>query len=398
MINEISLWFVFGLLALFALGALVFALFRRSERSAGEAGQFLLLQQEMQKQVEFSLARMREELARSLSDSSSQLRAEVQSLSQQLNERMRETSSTLQGTQTSVGQRLDSAARVIGELQNRLGSLDESSKRILDVGQGLRELKDILQSPKLRGNMGEFFLEDALTQILPQGTFEMQFAFPSGETVDAVIRMGESLVCVDSKFPIESFRRLIEVPAEQVDLRQREAKSFQTVIRKHAESIAKKYIRPQDGTLEFAFMYIPAENIYYETIIRDDLMDGEGSLYSALLQKRVIPVSPNSLYAYLQVILLGLRGLKIQESAKGILAGLGQARGDLSRLQEDFAILGKHLKNANNAYEGVGKRFERFHERFERVTQLDGKSDSTAGLSEPISKNAELPLHGELNL
>jgi DNA recombination protein RmuC len=310
------------------------------------------------------MSELRSELSRSLLENNSSMRTELQSFSTQVGDRLKETSSTLQSTQTSVGARLDNAARVVADLQNKLGGLEESSKRIFDVGQGLKDLKDILQSPKLRGNMGEYFLEDLLRQILPTSAYSIQHTFKSGETVDAVIRLGDALVPVDSKFPLESFIRLMKIADGDPELRAREKKGFISAIKKHSDAIAKKYILPAEGTFDFAFMYIPAENVYYETIIRDDLMDAEGSLYSWLLNRRTIPVSPNSLYAYLQVIVLGLRGMHIQESAQEILRGLGNLSNDLNRTREDFGVLGKHLKNAGNAYDGVAKRIEKFSDRY----------------------------------
>lgn len=354
--------------------ALVFALRKRAPDATQATTQLLLLQQEMQRQVGQSMEAFREELARSLKDSQAGVRAEMQALSTQLNERLRENSSAMQATQTNVGQRLDNATRVVADLQNKLGTLEESSKRIFDVGQGLKELKDILQSPKLRGSMGEFFLEDLLRQILPANAYSTQYAFKSGEVVDAVIQMGDGLCSVDSKFPLESFVRITKIPDSEPENRAREKKVFVQAIKKHADSIAKKYILPEENTFDFAFMYIPAENVYYETIIRDDLVDGEGSLYDWLLKRRVVPVSPNSFYAYLQVIVMGLKGMRIQEGAKHILKGLGQLSHDLGRCRDDFSVLGKHLKNAANAYDGVGKRLEKFSDRY---TLLSGAEAGT---------------------
>lgn len=330
----------------------------------------LLLQQQMQAQLNQQLQAMREEMARSLGDSSKQSREQIALLTQQLNDRMKETATTLQSTQTSVGERLDNAARVVGQLQNKLGNLEESSKKIFELGQGLQDLKDILKNPKLRGNMGEFFLEDLLRQILPPDHYKIQHGFRSGETVDAVIHLGDSMVCVDSKFPLESFVRLVQIPEDQIDFKKKEKKAFVTALKKHADAISKKYILPDEGTYDFALMYIPAENIYYETIIRDDLIDDEGSLYAYLLARKVIPVSPNSLYAYLQVIVLGLRGMRVQEHAKQISADLQRLKGDLGKFRDDYQVLGKHLKNAGGSYEEGTKRLEKFDQRFGMITEV----------------------------
>lgn len=360
---------IFVLIFLAGIAAFLFAVWKRLQPKQ-EDSQFLILQQQMQSQMQNELHALRDELSRSLKDTSQSSAAQIATLSQQLNERMKETSNTLQTTQASVGQRLDNAAQVVGQLQKKLGQLEESSKKIFDLGQGLQELKDILKNPKLRGNMGEFFLEDLLRQILPPEHYKIQHGFKSGEVVDCVIQLGDSLVSVDSKFPLESFVRLVQIPEDQVDLKKKEKRGFVTAIKKHADAIAKKYILPDEGTFDFALMYIPAENIYYETIIKDDLMDEGGSLYSYLLSKKVIPVSPNSLYAYLQVIVTGLRGMRVQEHAKNILADLKRVEGDLGKFREDYTILGKHLKNASGSYDESNKRLDKFQDKFLKVTEI----------------------------
>jgi DNA recombination protein RmuC len=360
-----------GITLVFLVGITVFLfLFFKRLAPKQEDSQFLIIQQQMQSQMQTELHALRDEVARSLKDTAQSNATQISNLSQQLNERMKETSNTLQTTQNSVGQRLDNAAQVVGQLQKKLGQLEESSKKIFDLGQGLQELKDILKNPKLRGNMGEFFLEDLLRQILPPEHYKIQHSFKSGEVVDCVIQLGDSLVSVDSKFPLESFVRLVQLPEDQLELKKKEKRGFVTAIKKHADAIAKKYILPDEGTFDFALMYIPAENIYYETIIKDDLMDDGGSLYSYLLSKKVIPVSPNSLYAYLQVIVTGLRGMRVQEHAKNILADLKRIEGDLGKFREDYTILGKHLKNANGSYEESNKRLDKFQDKFVRVTEI----------------------------
>jgi DNA recombination protein RmuC len=358
----------FGLLALLSLASALLLLRKLGQKK--DDSTHLVLQQQMQAQMQQEIHALREEVARSLKDSSQIAGQQLSTLANQLNERMKETASTLQTTQSAVGQRLDNAAQVVGQLKQKLGAMEESSKKIYDLGQGLQELKDILKNPKLRGNMGEFFLEDLLRQILPSGHYKIQHGFKSGETVDCVIQLGDSLVSVDSKFPLESFVRLVQISEDQIDLKKREKRAFVTALKKHADAIAKKYICPDEGTFDFALMYIPAENIYYETIIRDDLIDEEGSLYAYLMQRKVIPVSPNSLYAYLQVIVTGLKGMRVQEHAKQILADLKRIEGDMEKFRDDYNVLGKHLKNAAGSYEDSNKRLDKFQGKFEKLTDV----------------------------
>ncbi len=361
-------WVVFLVLA--ALTVLVAALvfiFRSNSRDRDLA--LIALQQNMMKQMQEDGVSLRKEFSQSLHESMQNISTVLGGVSTQLNKRMEETNTTLGRTQNNVGDRLDNAAKVIHNLQNQLGTLEESSRRMLDIGQGLKNLENVLRNPKIRGNMGEFFLEDLLRQVLPTGSYGIQHSFRSGVTVDAVVYVGDNLLPIDSKFPVESFVRFLTIPDDEPDKKKKEYRAFIATIKHHANDIAKKYICPDENTFDFAFMYIPAENVYYETIIRNDGTINSDSLYSWLLQKKVIPVSPNSLYAYLQVILLGLKGMKIQESAKEILQGLDQLSGDLRRFQSDYSVLGKHIKNAGNTFEGGNKYLEKFQGRYDQLLQ-----------------------------
>jgi DNA recombination protein RmuC len=332
-------------------------------------GAMWMFRRPQQGSIQTDLHHLREEVRMALAESARQSAEQVNNLTTQISERLKETTATLNSTQSSVGQRLDSTAQVVSQLHLKLGQMEESSKQIYLLGQGLQDLKDILKNPKLRGNMGEFFLEDLLRQILPPGHFTIQHTFRSGEIVDATISLGNSLLSVDSKFPLESFVRLVQLP-DGDENKKRERKAFVTAIKRHADAIAKKYILPNEGTFDFALMYIPAENVYYETIIREELLDDEGSLYSYLLGKKVVPVSPNSLYAYLQVIVLGLRGLKVQEHAQEMMVDLQRIEGDLGKFREDYSVLGKHLKNAGGSYEEGAKRLDKFHTRLGMLTEV----------------------------
>ena len=267
----------------------------------------------------------------------------------------------MQKTQQALGERLDNAARVVGNVQKSLGSLEEANRKIYDVGKDIASLQEILRAPKLRGGLGEFFLGDLLSQILPPDHFTTQYSFRSGEKVDAAIRLGGSLVPVDSKFPLENFRRMLEAVSDEEKTRAR--RQFMADVKKHVDAIASKYILPDEGTYDFALMYIPAENVYYETIIKDDSLGGERSLSQYALGKRVIPVSPNSFYAYLQAIVLGLKGMKIEEHAKEIIQYLSRLEGDFAKFKEEFTLLGKHLGHAQSSFQSAEKRLDQFGQK-----------------------------------
>ncbi|MDI6641581.1 MAG: DNA recombination protein RmuC [Elusimicrobiota bacterium] len=286
----------------------------------------------------------------------------------QVNQQMMSSQKTvgerLDAVQKTIGERLDTAAKVVGDVQRSLGSLSQATERVFEVGKDIARLQEILRAPKLRGALGELFLGDLLAQILPPEHFSLQYKFKSGEQVDAVVRLGTGLVPVDSKFPLENFRRIFDSQTEEEKKVAR--KEFIKNVKKHIDDIAKKYILPDEGTFDFALMYIPAENVYYETIIRDEISDErsqERSISSFALERRVIPVSPNSFYAYLQAIVLGLKGLRIEKNAEIILVHLERLKGDFDRFKQDFEILGKHISAAKSKFDDTDIKLTRFEEK-----------------------------------
>ena len=258
----------------------------------------------------------------------------------------------------TVGERIADTTRVFGEVREKLGELAKGTQQIEEVGKNISSLQDILRAPKFRGGFGELLLERLLADILPHENYELQYRFQSGEAVDAVIKIGDKLVPIDSKFPLEDFERVLvaESEEEQTSLR----RQFTRTIKKHIDNVTK-YIVPDEGTFDFALMYIPAENVYYETILRGNAEVGE--IYAYSLQKRVIPVSPNSFYAYLQVIILGLKGLHIERTASEILGHLGRLQSDLEDFQEDYEVMGGHIRHAANKYDEAGRKLARLEDK-----------------------------------
>jgi DNA recombination protein RmuC len=268
-------------------------------------------------------------------------------------------------------------------MQKSLGGLEEASRRIFDVGKDISSLQEILRAPKLRGGLGEFLLEDLLRQILPPAHFTMQHRFKSGEKVDAVIRLGAGLVPVDSKFPLENFRRALDSCGEAE--RARAERQFVADVKKHIDAIAAKYILPEQETYDFALMYIPAEAVYYETMIKQEGAR-EKSLSEYALSRRVIPVSPSSFYAYLQAIVVGLRGMKVEERATQMARYFSQLQGDVARFGEEFGLLGRHLSHAQSAYQSSERRLDQLAQRLHAV--LDGENAGEAGEPELESPSA----------
>lgn len=290
-------------------------------------------------------------------------------------QRWKEQSDALSKT---VGERIADTTKVFGDVKEKLGELTQRTAQIQEVGKDISHLQEILRAPKFRGGFGELLLERLLADILPRENYSLQHRFRSGETVDAVIRIGENLVPIDSKFPLEDFERIVaaESEEEQVALR----KQFTRTIKKHIDTVTK-YILPDEKTFDFALMYIPAENVYYETILRGYAEESE--IYSYTLQKRVIPVSPNSFYAYLQVIILGLKGLHIESAAREILGHLGRLQGDLQDFQEDYELIGRHISHAASKHTEAETKLTRLSGRLELLTSQapveklpEGKSET----------------------
>jgi len=327
----------------------------------------------IQQQIEKLREQMNEGLARNIS----QLSQQQDTINAQLRGVMDQVNRQLQNSSGEISKRLDNAARVIGDVQKNIGELSEASRRIFEVGKDIATLQEILQPPKLRGGLGEQFLGELLAQILPSEFFVLQYPFSSGERVDAVIRLGDRLVPIDSKFPLDNFRRIIECKTEEE--RKAFQKTFSRDVKKHIDDIANKYILPQEGTYDFALLYIPAENVYYETITKDEAFGEEKGILNYALKKRVIPVSPNSFFAYLQVIVLGLRGLKIEKDAHRILDSLSGLNKELEAFQGEFQLIGKHITNAMNKYEEARRRLDKFGFKLEQIESQPALALSAKG-------------------
>jgi DNA recombination protein RmuC len=282
----------------------------------------------------------------------------VLKMSSQVSERLNQMNQSIQEANKTIGQSLGNATNIFGSVHEKLGRLEETNRQIYEISKDISSLQELLRAPKFRGQMGETMLENLLSQVLPKDHFQMQYKFKSMDAVDAVIRLGERLVPIDAKFSLENFQKMLDTPDEQ----QKNAfrKKFVQDVKVRVDEIASKYILPAENTYDFALMYIPAENVYYETVIKEDL-------FSYCMAKKVIPVSPNTFYAYLQVICLGLKGLKIEENAKTILKNLSMLSVEIDKFKDDFVILGTHLSNASAKYEDSQRRLDRFSDKLTNI-------------------------------
>ncbi len=301
---------------------------------------------------------------------------QLNSVTQQVNERLKENTSMIEKQHGFVGDRLDTAAKAVNTVNSRLSKIEEGNKRIYDIGKDISSLQELLKAPKLRGGLGELFLNDLLAQILPQEHYTMQYTFSTGDTVDAVIHLRDKMIPVDSKFPLENYKKMYETESEEERLNHR--KAFANDVKKRIDEIASKYILPDEKTLDFALMYVPAENVYYEIIVKEQKNERNLSAYA--FEKKVIPVSPNTFYIYLQTILMGLKGFQIEKQAGSILNSLTRLRGDFNKFEEEFSLVGKHIGHARNSYENSEKKLERFSNKLSQVETLGSPESEKSNL------------------
>ena len=280
---------------------------------------------------------------------------------------------TLQENSKQLNERLDRAATVIRDVGREVGQMSE-------IGRSMKELQDFLKSPKLRGNIGEQILKDLLTQVFPKNSFLLQYQFKTGDKVDAAIKTDGGILPIDAKFPMENFQKLAKAKTEEEILLCR--KDFARDIKKHIEAIAKKYILPDEGTMDFALMYVPSESVFYEIINMEDITDYARS-------HRVYVVAPSTLYAHLQTILLSFEGKKVESQSKEVLRLLRALQIDYEKVNDSLDVLGKHIGNASNQYLNVNKGFSNLGQKLSTTKHLTG-TPKTNGHTKQMPVTAEL--------
>jgi DNA recombination protein RmuC len=251
--------------------------------------------------------------------------------------------------------------RTTTQIVDRLGKLDTTAAQMLQRANDLTRLEQALRPPKARGGFGELLLGKLLADSLPADAYQLEYGFRSGERVDAVIR-AEKLLPVDAKFPLDNFERVLNAEGEAE--RALYEKAFARDLKSHVDAIASKYIRPGENTFDFAFMYLPSESVYYELVCGKT-----GGLYAYAIEKRVFPVSPSTFHAFMLVILLGLRGMQIEQHAQEVMAYCAQLAKDFDRFRADFDVVGKHIGNAQSKYAEADRRLERFSANLERAAE-----------------------------
>jgi len=345
------------------------------------AAVFLYFRRDRQRDEEVS--RLKNDVTQGFTAATESIRQEMRHLQNQFGEHMRHQSDVLLKTNSSVNERLDKAGQVIKDVHRELG-------KMTNVARSIDDLQNILKAPKLRGGFGELFLGDLLAQILPREHFDLQHRFKGGEAVDAVIFLGDQMVPIDSKFPLESFQRNIAVTEGEIPKQVR--RQFINDIKKHIQGVAK-YIRTDEGTYDFALMYIPAENVYYEVAVKEDV-GGEGrEVLNYALQQKVIPVSPNTLYAYLMTVMVGLKGMQVEKHTQAMLGKMGRVQKDFNNFQKVYSKLGTHLENARKSYDDADKRLGKVENKLQ---EFGPQEEVVAELSEATKPQLESELPAEL--
>lgn len=272
-----------------------------------------------------------------------------------LNQNVQGMQQRIDETTRALNTRLDKAAEVIQGVSKELGQVQE-------IGRSMKDLQDFLRSPKLRGNIGEQVLKDLLEQYFPRAHFDTQYQFNSGERVDAILKTDKGLIPIDAKFPMENFQKLQK--AENDAGREVAQKDFIKDVKKHVMDIAKKYILPSEGTVDFAIMYIPSESVYYEIIQQDE------DLNEFAREKHVLFVSPNSFYYFMKVLMIGLEGKRVEESSRKILELLKAIQTDATKFGDELGKLTTHVTNAKNTIDRVNTEYAKLSGKIEDVRLL----------------------------
>ena len=343
-----AVWIVAGFLVVALIAALLWSASRRSEAHLSA------IRQEMQNSITAQGQTM-----------SAQMNHLVQTMTQQLGQVRQEVQTGVASTgqlatdaQREVSRKLESSTEAIERMSRQIGEMHQTSQ---DLSKTTSMLQGILSGVKTRGSLGETMLDTLLADALPQTAYAMQYRFAStGSVVDAVVRSGERMLCIDSKFPLEAYRRLVEAGDEA-------RRDFSTAVRKHADSIAEKYILPQEHTLDYALMFVPSEGVYYELVMTEDSKYGRLEEYCRA--KRVFPVSPNAFCAFLGAVAMSLQGQKLEENARHLLASLTGVKQQIDLLAGVHEKLGTHLRYAQQNFEDADSKLDRVRNSLEQMSQ-----------------------------
>ncbi len=302
-----------------------------------------------------------------------------QALDAKLAETHRATEEQYRNTQAQIGQTIKTvqgisgqSAKLISDVTERLAKLDETNRQVVNFSSQLQNLQDILKNPKQRGVLGEYFLEETLKNVLPPNSYQMQYPFKDGSIVDAVVFVKDKIIPVDSKFSLENYEKILNT--SDAEARLKLEKQFKQDLKTRIDETSK-YVKPGERTMDFAFMFIPSEAIYYDLLINKVgavQVNTRDLIEYAFKEKHVIIVSPTSFLAYLQTVLQGLRALQIEESAKAIRANVEKLSRHITSYDDFMKKLGVSMSTTVNHYNNAYKEFKKMDKDVMKIT--DGKS------------------------
>ena len=322
-------------------------------------------------------------VARDLND----MREEVRRLHERVALDTSSLSARLEGIDNRMSETQTTNTQMARGIFETLGDVRQATATVADQARQFSSLQDLLKAPKARGGVGEAMLEELLRQILPPHGYATQHRFSSGATVDAVVRAGGRMVCIDAKFPLANFQRMCNADG---DLERAAAeRAFASDVERHIRDISTKYIVPDEGTFDFAVMYVPAEGLYGEVL---RMSHQRRPLFETAIDARVVPMSPLTMYGYLQTILFGLKCLSIEKSAEAILTYCARLQQDIERFAAEYDTLGRHLVNARAKYEEGARRLDRFRNKLDQALEVgedaDGPGRPIMDLDDDASPNA----------
>jgi DNA recombination protein RmuC len=308
------------------------------------------------------------------------LQNQIQDLGRLVDQKITDTNRTMHESQKNMHQTIQTqfgqSVKIITEVTERLTKLDETNKQVMGFADQLQQLENVLQNPKHRGILGEYYLENVLKNVLPPGSYQMQYKFTDGDIVDAAIFVKDKIIPVDSKFSLENYNRAIE--ETDPDRRAELESVFKNDLKKRIDETSK-YIKPRENTMDFAFMFIPAEGIYYDLLINKVgalKVNSSALIEYAFKEKRVIIVSPTSFLAYLQTVMQGLRALQIEESAKQIMGRVEELGRHIVAYDEYFKKLGNNLQTTVNAYNTAYKELTKIDKDVTKITGSEKKIEA----------------------
>jgi DNA recombination protein RmuC len=283
----------------------------------------------------------------SLASATGELSNRLDHINRQVTEQLNQGTNVMTANTDTFNQKVAAVQTTFAGLQKQVGEMTEQARQLSELSRAVTAIEHVLRAPKLRGNFGEEQLESLLSLVFSRQQYALQHRFSTGEVTDAILFLPLGNVAVDAKFPLENFRRFAESTSEEDKKCAR--RDFLRDVRKRVDEIAARYIRPAEGTLPFALMYVPAENVYYEAVIRNE--EDPFQLYRYCLDKRVVPVSPNSFYAYLQTIMVGLKGMQVSQRAETIVREIESLRIELEKFGKAYETVGQHIRNATSKLE-----------------------------------------------